>query len=253
MSNVRKYLQDAQTSANRNFANFNGNGNQYKNFTGPTNFAFADGGQNNGMGAQMAPQSSPYAIQISNSTGNTISGFQIFGGWTFLSTGAAITWTAGSGVPTNSGVTISGVFSNATYQYLLNQSVNNPFSIGATQIVSTVNNAQVNQPMTVSTTDSNGDSISKVVSWLINPFQNQGGTLINYTQYRIDGSTLMTMTILPDAVFSLYFFPMMNNDLARPLVGSPIAQQFGNPNLQPANTVVIPSAGGTTVVNRLRS
>ena len=107
--------------------------------------------------------------------------------------------------------------------------------------------------MNVSTTDANGDQISKQITWLLNPFQNQSGTLINNTQYRIDGSTIMTMTILPSAVFQLYFFPMMNVDPARPLVNAPIAQQFGNPNLQPANTVVIPSASGTTVVNRLRS
>ena len=252
MSSVtQKYLQQAQAGASRQFNNFTGSGAY---FTGNGGYNGQDGSMSGGAQAPAA-QAQPYIITISNSTASQVNNFVIFNAWNYLY-GQGGTFTNGSLVPTNTGVTISGALSNVTYQYLLSQTNTIPFAVGATQIITTVNAAQVNQSMQVQSIDANGDAVSKQIIWAINPFQNQNGTIINNTQYRIDGSTSLTFSVLPNAVFTLYFWPMQSVDQARSLTNSAPSQQFGNPGLQPANTVVIPAAsagGATTIVNRLRS
>lgn len=252
MSNLTsKYLAEARRNANLNMANMNGAATRgYSNFTGQ-NFFHADGG---GAMAQQqsAQQSQPYAIQISNSTGNQVNNFPVFGANIYLYGGGTFA-TNGSFTPTNSGVTISGILSNVSYQYLLAQSMTQPFAIGCTQIVALTNNSQVNTPMTVQTTDANNNQVSKSLIWLTNPFQNQSNTLISNTQFSVDPTTILFMTVLPNAVFTLWFFPMQNVDSSNTLANQALTQQYGNPGLQPANTVVIPSPTQTTIVNRLRS
>ena len=185
---------------------------------------------------QSSTQSSPYGIVINNPTGTPFS-LNVFGAWNNLQNG---TFSNGSLIPDNNkGASVSGAFSNVTYQYLLNQSVIVPFTIGATQIYCVNNNAQATQPMTLTTTDANGDSESRPIIWLLNPFQNQSGTLISTNNYRIDGSTTLNMNVLANSQFYVYFYPIANVDNARKLVGQSNIEQFSKPDLTPANTVVI--------------
>jgi hypothetical protein len=182
-------------------------------------------------------QSSPYGILITNGNPTSYS-VNVFGAWNNLQNGVFSNGVLYPASP-NKNLTIEGAFSNVTYQYLLNQSVVAPFNVGTTQLYCVTNNSQATQPMTLTTTDANGDSQSRNIVWLLNPFQNQSGTLISENSFRVDGSTTLTMTVLPNSAFYMYFFPSGNVDPARPLVGAPIDTKFANPDLTPASTVVI--------------
>ena len=186
----------------------------------------------------MLLQSAPYAIIIKNRNNFRVHDIDIFGAWTNLYSGKFNN--AGDYVFEN-GVKISGFFSNVSYQYFLSQSNINPFSVGATQIIGDITQPSViNQTMELTSIDANGDAVTTQLLWVLNPFQNIGGTVINYTAYSIDGSTTLTIpSMAPNASFIIYFYPSAVIDTASNLINEPAMQQYEEPALRPACTVIL--------------
>jgi hypothetical protein len=225
---VQRYLNNARNNAHEQYLSADGQMDGDLMFTANENFFNADsGGGNMGM-----PKSQPYVIQISNASASAVANFDVFGAYEYIFQGAGGgTWTNGSF--TLNGVTISSGLPNVTYQQLLAQSQQSPFSIGTTYIQSVAGAAgQVTQTLTVNTRDANGNQALKPLIPTINPFQNQLSVLTIPQPYRIDGYTKLTIaSILASVVFTIQFYPSDNINLARGLAGNTVSRQFGNPQL----------------------
>ena len=140
------------------------------------------------------------------------------------------------------GVTVSSGLGGVTYQTLVAQSQTQPFTIGSTAITATVNSAQIQQTISVTTTDASGLTQGVPIIFLKDPYQNQTDIIVNNTPYRIDGTTAMTIaSVLPNAVFSLFLYPAQNINPASQLMGNQTTQNFANPGL----IRVLPTAVGS--------
>lgn len=246
---IRKYLQNRRNDAHQQYSNFGGNQgfNNPMNFAGSQQYFQADGGN---VGAE-AGTSQPYILMISNSAASAVANFDVLGASTYLQNLNANTgtWSA-TGSLTVSGVTISSLISNVSYQDFLFQSNSNPFTVGQTYVQAIVNTAQPFLPYTINTKDSNGNQALRTITPALDPYQNQNGVSIDKTSYRIDGLTKLTFSqILSSAVFYLWLYPVANVNPARSLGdGSPV-RLFGDPGVIRSNVAVI--NGGQAVVNRI--
>ena len=229
------YLNDAHAEANQHILSANGERkigadgflDQKMTFTDPDDpgnfFMRADGAA---APVVAAPESQPYIITVSNASATQINGFNIWGAATYLGN----TFTAGS--LTISGVTLSSAISNITYYEMLQQSNNNPFTVGRTYLASISGSAsQVIQPLTINTKDSNGNQASKILPSPLSPNQYQSGVYENRMPYRIDGLTTVSISVLASAVFQIYFYPSFNVNLARTLGDQGLGRQFAAPQI----------------------
>ena len=236
---MQKYLGAQRNQAHSEFANADGFPGSNMYFTGGEGSGFYNA---EGAAAEVPQRKSQaYVINIFNASAAQVSNFDIFGAYEYLNTGIG-TWSNGS--LTISGVTISSGISNVTYQFLLGQSNQSPFSIGRTQItVGTGAATQLIQPITVNTKDANGNAAQIALLPVVSPFQNQVNTLVMDQLFRIDGGTKLTMTILPSVQFSLYLYPQDNINIARGLTGQSVAATYANPVLGKAGTVQVVNGG----------
>jgi len=252
-SYVQNFLEKTRNNNNRTQMNLTGRRDSgFSNYTGPSAFRqftgrpggyFAATGAP-GAAAAPAPQpmatpSHPYVINVSNSSASAVPNFPLFNANALVYGGGGGTWTAGNYVLTN--VTVSSGIGGVTYQTLVGQSQTQPFTIGSTAITAVVNNAQIQQTITVTTTDANGQSQSVPIIFLKDPYQNQTDILVNNTPFRIDGTTVLLInSVLPNAVFNLFLYPAQNLNPASQLMGAPELNTFANPGL----IRVLPQATG---------
>lgn len=234
---VKKYLQDAQQRANQKYLNADGFADNDLNFVAENGF-FNAGGPMSGI-----PRSQPYVITLTNVSAAIVNNFDIFGAYQYLQ---ATGFSAGS--LTISGVTISSSLPNVTYQELLYQSMNSPFSIGTTYVQSSTS-GQITQPIQVVTKDANGNEAKKPLIPAIDPYQNQTTVLTINLPFRIDGYTKLTTNILASATIIFQFYPADNINLARGLAGSNVSRQFGDPGIVRSSVAVLPD--GTGIKSRL--
>lgn len=231
MSLIKKYFMQAQSNAHEQFLNADGFVDSDLHFTAEGSYFPADGAM-----PAAAPTSQPYIITVSNSTSSAVANFDVLGAFSYL-------FNAGfsGGSLTISGVTISSGLSNVTYQQLLQQSQTNPFTVALTQITSIAgSSAQVTQALTLNTQDANGNQALKPIIPTIDPYQFQSGNVVSRQQYRIDGFTKITIaSVLPNAVFQMYFYPSDNINLARGLAGNPVSRQFSDPKIVKDTTNVV--------------
>jgi hypothetical protein len=181
-----------------------------------------------------APTSQPYIIQISN-TGSAVANFNVLGSYEQLSDTAAFT----SGNFISGNVTISSAIPNVTYQQMLYQFMNNPFSTGLTYIQSS-SSTQLLETISVQTKDANGNVAQKPLVPTIDPYQFQTTVLALRFGYRIDGYTrLILNSILASTTVKLYLYPADNINLARGLSGRAVSKDFSSPGIVRAQTVKI--------------
>jgi hypothetical protein len=228
MSNVRRYLSNARQSAMESFSNADGFIDQDLSFTGD-DFFRADGGM---MGSQDIQTSQPYIINVTSTSGSAVANFNVLGSYQFInSTG----FTNGSLVVGS--ITISSGIPDITYQEMLYQFMNNPYSVGLTYIQSATAN-QVLQTLSVNTRDANGNLAQKTLVPTIDPYQQQTNIIAMKYAYRIDGFTkIIIAQVLANATVSLYFYPADNINLARALGGQPVSRQFGTPPVTNGQTI----------------
>ena len=249
MSYIKRYLQDAQNYASREFLNADGFIDDDLQFTANEDFMSADAG-NGGMGYSPAPTAQPYIIQVSNSSAVAVSNFDVLGAYQYINN----TGFGADGSLTITGVgysiTISSAISNVNYREFLYQSMNSPFSVGLTYIESVSGSStQVTQTITLNTRDANGNQALKTLVPTIDPYQQQSTIIAMKQYYRIDGFTKLTIaSVLSQAVFRLHFYPSDNINIARGLAGKAVSRQYGSPNIVRSSVAVV---GGEAIKARL--
>jgi hypothetical protein len=227
---IKKYLSDAQNRAHESFANADGFFDDDLSFTAGEDFFNQDGGS---MGAPSAPTSQPYIITLTN-TGAAVSNFEVLGSYEYINNAG---FSAGS--LTIGSVTIASAIPNVTYQQMLYQFMNSPYSTGLTYIQSATAN-QVLETISVNTKDANGNIAQKVFVPTIDPYQFQSTIIAMKYGYRIDGYTkLIIANILANATVKLYFYPADNINLARGLAGRPVSREYGSPGIVKAQSIKV--------------
>jgi len=229
MSNVRRYLSNARNSAMESFSNADGFIDQDLSFTGD-DFFRADGGM--AMGGDIQT-SQPYIINVTSTSGSAVANFDVLGSYQYINNAGFST----TGDLTIGSVTISSGIPNISYQEMLYQFMNNPYSVGLTYIQSATTN-QVLQTLAVNTRDANGNLAQKTLVPTIDPYQQQTNIIAMKYAYRIDGFTKITIAqVLQNATVSLYFYPADNINLARALGGQAVSRQFGTPPVTNGQTI----------------
>ena len=229
MSNVRRYLSNARQSAMESFSNADGFIDQDLSFTGD-DFFRADGGM--AMGGDIQT-SQPYIINVTSTSGSAVANFDVLGSYQYINNAGFQT----NGNLVIGSITISSGIPNITYQEMLYQFMNNPYSVGLTYIQSATAN-QVLQTLAVNTRDANGNLAQKTLVPTIDPYQQQTNIIAMKYAYRIDGFTKITIAqVLANATVSLYFYPADNINLARALGGQAVSRQFGTPPVTNGQTI----------------
>ena len=154
----------------------------------------------------------------------------ISGAGVFAATSTPLMYAAGT--LTVSNVTITSGLSNVTYFNLLNQSSVSPFTIGST-LISSVNGttSQVLAPITLSTLDANGNQATKILTPVIDPYQQQSGVIELKQPFRIDGFTKLTFSIFASTSIQFQFYPSDTINIARGLGGNAVSKQYGSPKI----------------------
>jgi hypothetical protein len=227
MSNVRKYLANAQRNAMESFSNADGFIDNDLSFTGED---FFNAG---GMGGGNVQTSQPYIIDITSTSGSAVSNFEVLGSYQYINNAGFQT----NGDLVIGSITISSGISDVNYREMLYQFMNNPYSVGLTYIQSATAN-QVLETISVNTRDSNGNLAQKTLVPTIDPYQQQTNIIAMKYAYRIDGFTKLRQ-VLANATVKLYFYPADNINLARALGGNSVSRQFGTPPVTNGQTIRI--------------
>jgi hypothetical protein len=230
MSNISRYLQNANRSLNEQFVGADGFLDDDMYFAGGEDFFTYADGTPAPAAAAAAPaasmRSQPYIITVSNAS-NTAVSVDIFGAYIYLNNTGFV-----NGSLTVNNVTITSGLSNTTYYNLLNQSSVSPFSIGST-LISSINGvvSQVLQSITLSTQDANGNSAVKILTPVIDPYQQQSGVIELKQPFRIDGFTRLTLQVFAGTSVQFQFYPSDTINIARGLGGNPVSKQYGSPKI----------------------
>jgi hypothetical protein len=189
--------------------------------------------------------SQPYIILVSNASATSVSNFDVLGAYQYINNSGF-----SSGSLTIGNVTISSAIPGVTYQELLYQSMNSPFSVGMTYVeVLSGSNSQATTTFSLNTRDANGNQAQRPYIPTIDPYQQQSNMTIVNQLYRIDGYTKLTFaSIAASSVFRVHFYPQDNINIARGLEGRNPSAQFGNPRIVRSSVAVI---GGEQVASRL--
>jgi hypothetical protein len=228
MSNVRKYLANAQRNAMESFSNADGFIDQDLSFTGDDFF--------NAEGMSGGVQTSqPYIVNVTSTSGSAVANFEILGSYQYINNAG---FTAGGDLVIGS-ITISSGISDVTYREMLYQFMNNPYSVGLTYLQSATAN-QVLETLSINTRDANGNQAQKTLVPTIDPYQQQTTIIAMKYAYRIDGFTkIIIRQVLANATVKLYFYPADNINLARALGGNSVSRQFGTPPVTNGQTIRI--------------
>jgi len=229
MSNVRKYLANAQRNAMESFSNADGFIDNDLSFTGDDFF------NAEGMGGGNVQTSQPYILDITSTSGSAVSNFEVLGSYQYINNAG---FTSGGDLVIGS-ITISSGISDVNYREMLYQFMNNPYSVGLTYIQSATAN-QVLETLSVNTKDANGNLAQKTLVPTIDPYQQQTTIIAMKYAYRIDGFTkIIIRQVLANATVKLYFYPADNINLARALGGQSVSRQFGTPPVTNGQTIRI--------------
>jgi hypothetical protein len=229
MSNVRKYLANAQRNAMESFSNADGFIDNDLSFTGDDFF------NAEGMGGGNVQTSQPYILDITSTSGSAVSNFEVLGSYQYINNAG---FTSGGDLVIGS-ITISSGISDVNYREMLYQFMNNPYSVGLTYLQSATAN-QVLETISVNTRDANGNLAQKTLVPTIDPYQQQTTIIAMKYAYRIDGFTkLVIRQVLANSTVKLYFYPADNINLARALGGNSVSRQFGTPPVTNGQTIRI--------------
>lgn len=239
MSKAQKYLNQARSAANEQFAHADGQfddssafgDNRFPRQTG--NFAQASG---NGMSANAsAPTSQPYVINVTNASGGAIPNVDVLGSYEKL--GISANWVAGNYV--DGSITISSGTPGVTYQQMLYQFQNQPFAVGLTYYQSATAN-QVLQTLQIVTKDANGNEAKRPIVPTIDPYQYQSNIVPIKQGYNVDGYTKITIaSVLASATVSFQIYPVDKINVAAGLSGSSVAKTYSDPGIVKAQEVVL--------------
>jgi hypothetical protein len=229
MSNVRKYLANAQRNAMESFSNADGFIDNDLSFTGDDFF------NAEGMNGGNVQTSQPYIVNVTSTSGSAVANFEILGSYQYINN----TGFNANGDLVIGSITISSGISDVNYREMLYQFMNNPYSVGLTYLQSATAN-QVLETLSINTRDANGNQAQKTLVPTIDPYQQQTTIIAMKYAYRIDGFTkVIIRQVLANATVKLYFYPADNINLARALGGQSVSKQFGTPPVTNGQTIRI--------------
>lgn len=229
MSNVRKYLANAQRNAMESFSNADGFIDSDLSFTGDDFF------NAEGMGGGNVQTSQPYIVNVVSTSGANVPNFEILGSYQYINNSG---FNANGDLVIGS-ITISSGITEVSYREMLYQFMNNPYSVGLTYIQSS-SALQVLETISVNTRDANGNQAQKTLVPTVDPYQQQTTIIAMKYAYRIDGFTkLIIRQVLAGQTVKLYFYPADNINIARALGGQSVSKQFGTPPVTNGQTIRI--------------
>lgn len=239
MNAAQRYLMQARQQKSAMYHNFVDDPMGNYSFVNQPAIYAADGSSAPAAPAAPAKRSQPYAITISSASGAAVSNFDVLGAYQYINNSG---FTAAGDLVIGS-VTITSAIPGVTYQELLYQSMNNPFTVGLTYLSCSSPVAQVQEVFTIVTKDANGTAVTIPIVPNVDPYQFQNGINAVNQEYRIDGYTKLTFAnILPNAVLTIRWFPSDNLNPARALGNQPVGRSYANPGVIRENVQVIPGA-----------
>lgn len=232
MSKVKKYLEQAKSNSAQKYANADGRFDS-ATLSGSGAFKNAAG---DASPVRKAPTSQPYVINVTSTSGAAVTDFSILGSNTYLYGGSG-TWSNGS--LTIGSITISSGTPGVTYQAMLAQFQQQPFTCGLTNYQSATTN-QINQTLTIVTKDANGNESRMPIVPVKDPYQFQSDMIPIYNSYNVDGFTsIIISSVLANATITFFVYPAAKVDLARGLEGQSVGAEFSNPGIIKAQEVVV--------------
>lgn len=230
MKNLSRYFTEAGRDANERFMNANGFSDDMNYMDDDFSFTDDDGFHATGPAQGGSnPTSQPYILNVVNTTTNDIQNVTILGAFTNLASSAPA-------YGNTTGISITMGIANVTYTEFLYQSMVKPFAIGLTYITST-SDAQVLETLTLTMKDVNGNVSSKVLTPVVDPYQQQSNRIAFKYAYTIDGYTNIVISSIlakqssQNGNVKLYFYPTETVSTARVLNGSKAARVYANPNV----------------------
>lgn len=194
-------------------------------------------------GAAQGGFSQPIVLQISNSSSASTS-VNLWGAsvYTDQSAGLSFSWLAGNlvqGTVTISVVSQVGTTGFNTYYSALQQLQVMTIAKTALNVIAGPN-SQISQTWGLNTFATNANFAGQQFVNYVNPQQYQSGVIENFSQYDLDATTYVSIPVLGSAVFQMFFFPLVNLNPSRALLGQPQAKMFAPPpgNLAPQPVVV---------------
>ena len=250
-NNISRFFQEAEETNSMRFLNADGFDNNDLGFS-DDDFSFTDddgfsasGSPSRGGGS---PTSQPYIVNIENTTTNDISNVTIMGAYSNI----------GSAAPAfnnTAGISITMGIPNVTYSQFLWQSQANPFSVGVTYATST-SDQQVLETWQIVTGDANGNSASKVIVPVIDPYQQQTNRVaVNY-QFSMDGFTSIVIARIyarsgsQNGNLKVYFYPTETIKPGRILGGQSAGKNYGNPKVVRPQRLELSSSQGRQLKGR---
>jgi hypothetical protein len=232
---VNQYLNDARNASSQKFANADGNFDNTMSagaFANASGYANASGAQSN----RKAPTSMPYVINVTSTSGAAVQDFAILGANTYVYGGTG-TWVNGSLVVGS--ITISSGTPGVTYQQMLAQFQQQPFTCGLTYYKSATTN-QVDQVVQIVQKDATGMESKMPIVPTTDPYQFQSGIIVMENQYNVDGWTsLVIASVLANATITFQLYQSEKINLARGLEANSVQAGYSNPGIVKAQEVVV--------------
>lgn len=221
---LTRYFQNERNALNNNGHYLNSDGTGGDNFYADE-FTGADAG-----GAPVVQTSEPYVFSITNAATSAISSVEVLNSnKNYRTTDFGL----------NASITVAMGYSNVTYGGFLGQIMQKPFVCGAIYLASSTTN-QVSESITLTHTDANGKVTQTPLLPFVAPNQYQSTVNVIFYNFTVDGYTALTFnSIYASATLNVRLYPANIADQVRGLVGQPVQQRFGNPNIIMANKMVV--------------
>jgi hypothetical protein len=198
--------------------------NRYFNFDG---FEDSNGGsasaQNmlNAEGVTASAVSTPYILNIANSTTADVSSVEVLYASTRI-VNSAVT-----------GVTFTYGYANFGYNQFLATLLVRPFACGGTRLIST-STAQIQKTFTITTYSPDGSSVAKAFVPTYDSYQQQTGQIDMPYEYLLDANTsLIISTLVGSATLTLHLYPSRTVSQIGQLTGSGV-RSLAAPSVNPA-------------------
>ena len=232
---LRKYFSEAQDEANENFFNADGFSDDYD--FADEDYSF-DGGYDDGFdmatGRGSAPTSQPYIISVVNT--NTTTAFPV----TILGANNTLAYTSPNW-QNSAAISITMGISGISYSQFLYQSQQKPYQVGQTYYQSSTAN-QVLETLSLVSVDASGNTATKTLVPVLDPYQQLSSVIVIKYNYIIDGNTsIVISSVLASATVKIYLYPAETVSTSRTLAGRRAVRNYGNPNIIKSDTLKLSS------------
>lgn len=131
----------------------------------------------------------------------------------------------------NTNITLSNRVSGFTINEFLAQTETQPFKVGKMLVICTTA-AQFNETMTLTHRDSNGNRLDQVITFTLDPYQQQTDRYLIEEEFVFDGYTRLRFSnIRGSATVDINLYPAGKFAAAQVVAGRPAAQEYASPRI----------------------